>query len=484
MERFFKKTVTMVFYIFSIITSLLFVIPDETSTEENMFFAFTAITVSCILAMFPYLHKINIKKPWIALLVIVFFAAAVRIIWVSVVQVVPQTDFLRYHTLAQDTMHNREIQNTTFISLFPHIFGFSKVLSFFYTVFGPATTTAVCLNIGLNIGILLMIYFIGKNLFSVNTGLAAAAIYAFWPSQIIFNAFVLTEPLYTFGLMLLTCFYYVVINRVTKTIYIILSFAALGCATGLLKFIRPAATVLLISILFHYFFINTNNVDKTKTHIYKTGYRIAISLLLVLSCNYITGISIKSIDRVTGNNTARHTPGFYILIGTNLGGKGKYNSEDAAVLQTMINKGLPADKIQRQLSLSGIKRFLKTDIRSQIRHQIFKNKCMWRVDSDCISFTRATISQTSRIDIEKHAKWLSEAVDFYYSVFFFTALSSLFILREKSPSFCFVFYLYILGTVAAHMLAEVQSRYHYPVIPFFCILAASVLLRRQITPAE
>jgi len=477
MERFLKKTVTVVFYIFSIITSLLFVFPDELS-QENMLLPLTAVTISGILVIFPYLHKIEVRKPRIALLIIAFPAAAVRIVWVYLVKVIPEMDFLKYHTFAQSIMYNKTIPNPVFVSLFPHFFGFSKVLSFFYIVFNPETTTAVYMNIALNIAILFMIYFLGKNLFNVNTGLAAAAIYAFWPSQIFFNVFVLTEPFYTFGILLLTCFYYVIINRVKNNIYIFLSFTVLGFAIGLLKFIRPAASILLLSILLHYFFTGASRTDKVKTHYHRTGYKAAISLALVLSCNYITGISIKSIDRTTGISTSRHTPGFYILIGSNLEGKGKYNNEDAAVLQTMINKGIPSDIIQRQLSELGIKRFLKTDIRSQIKHQIFKNKCMWRIDSDGISFIRATFSPTSRIDIEKHSKWLSEAANFYYAVFFLIALSSLFVLKEKIPFFGFVFYLYILGTVAAHILVEVQSRYHYPVIPFLCILAASVLVRK------
>jgi len=480
MEQLLKKTVTAVFYIFSIITSLLFIFPDE-SSQENMLLSLTAVSISGILVIFPYLHNIKIKRPCIALSIIACLAAAVRITWVTLVQVIPMTDFLTYHTLAQNIMYNRAIPNSVFVSLFPHVFGFSKVLSFFYTIFGPETTTAVYMNIVLNIGILLMIYFLGKNLFNVNTGLVAAAIYAFWPSQIFFNTFVLTEPLYTFGMLLLTCFYFVIINRVNKTIYIILSFLVLGAAVGFLKFIRPAASILLLSILIHYFFISKNRDDKVKTCFYRTGYKFALSLAFVLSCNYIIGASIKSIEQTIGINIARHTPGFYIFIGTNLEGKGKYNSEDAAVLQTMISKGIPADKIQRQLSESGLKRFLKTDIRSQIKHQMFKNKCMWRIDSDSINFTRGTISPTSRINIEKHSIWLSDAANFYYSVFFFIALSSLFIFKEKIPSFCFVFYLYILGTVAAHMLVEVQSRYHYPVIPLFCILAASVLVRKSTT---
>jgi len=174
---------------------------------------------------------------------------------------------------------------------------------------------------------------------------------------------------------------------------------------------------------------------------------------------------------------ARHTSGFYLLVGTNLKGKGKYNNEDAAILQAMLNGGMPADKIQRQLSESGIKRILETDIILQIRHQMNKNKCMWRIDSDSISFTKATISPTSHINIEKHSIWLSEVANFYYSVFFLLALSSIFFLKNEIPPFYFVFYLFILGTVAAHMLAEVQSRYHYPVVPVLCILAATVLTR-------
>lgn len=539
MEQLLKKTVTMVFYIFSIITLLLFVFSDGLSIE-NLLLPIGIIVISGILAVFPYLHNIKIKKPHYVLVVICFFAIFIRIVWVNLVQVVPESDFYTYHNLAQNIL-NGNVKNSVFVSLFPHVFGFSKVLSFFYAIFKPDPNTAVYLNITLNLGILLMIYYLAKNLVNLNTGLAAAAIYAFWPSQIFFNTFVLTEPLYTFGILFIICFYYFTLTRVNNTVLLVLSFFVIGALTGLLRLIRPAAILLLLSILLHYFFISVKAFsftfspikqlkqlklrqnkpigtkalsdagnpllmeaadisvpiyqkpawrrknpapsvaiiqDKIKANSIETGFKILLAAVLVMSSNALTGASIDSIEKNIGIETARHTSGFFLLVGTNTEGKGKYNDKDAAMLQALINKGIPADDIQRQLSETGMERILSTDIMSQIQLQIFKNKCMWRLDSDCISFTRAYISPASHINIDKHSMWLLSAADFYYSVFFFIALSSVFFLKKNIPAFYFVFYLYILGTVTAHMLAEVQSRYHYPVIPMFCILAATVLTRK------
>lgn len=548
MDQLIKKTIRAVFNTFSIITLLLFVFSEEISIE-NLLLPLVIITISGILAVFPYLHSIKTKKPHYALAAISFLALSIRIVWARLVQVVPESDFYTYHTLAQNILKNN-IKNSIFVSLFPHVFGFSRFLSFFYAIFKPEPETAVYLNIALSMGILLMIYYLAKNLAGVKTGLAAAAIYAFWPSQIFFNVFVLTEPLYTFGVLFIICLYYVILTRVRNMAYSILSFSVLGALTGLLRLIRPAATLLLLSILIHYFFITAKTpsfifdpskqyrrlplvpvfrfirakspeafsgserpllmeaadisvplyqqpekmsgwgdesahgaafksfLDKIKTSTVKTAYKTLISAVLVISCGILTGISIDSIEKNIDIETARNASGFYLLVGTNLEGQGKYNEKDAAMLKALVDKGVPAGEIHRQLAKTGVERILTTDVKSQIRLQIFKNKCMWRLDNDCISFTRNHISQNSGINIEKHYMLLSGVTNFYYSVFFFLALSSVIFLKKNIPSFYYVFYLYILGTVAAHMLAEVQSRYHYPVIPFFCILAAAVLTRK------
>ncbi|MDD4296613.1 MAG: glycosyltransferase family 39 protein [Ruminiclostridium sp.] len=193
MEQFVKKTITLVFCIFAIITSLLFIISEEFSME-NLLFPIVIITISCILAKFPYLYRVKIERPIVALLVISFLALSIRIIWVSLVQVTPESDFYTYHTLSQNILQNN-VSNSVFVSLFPHVFGFSKVLSFFYAIFGSNPITAVYFNIVLSIGILILLYYLGKNLIDANTGLAAAAIYAFWPSQI-FSIHLFSQSLY------------------------------------------------------------------------------------------------------------------------------------------------------------------------------------------------------------------------------------------------------------------------------------------------
>lgn len=495
MEKILKQTVFIVFFAFSIITSLLFVFPGKTNIN-NMLLPIVIIIAAAVFVKFPVMQNIKIKNPGIALLFISALALVVRIIWVSLVQVIPESDFYTYHSLGQSIITGN-ITNSVFVSLFPHVYGFSKILSFMYSIFGAEIITAVYFNITINMGILFLIYYLGKNLADVNTGLIAAAIYAFWPSQIFYNAFVLTEPLYTFGVLLTFYLYFIILKHIKKKWYLVLSFLLLGTGLGFLKLIRPAASIVLLSILIHFMFTQNECIESLEqrnryslrskrgliaklANFKKAAFKASILAVLVLAFLITSALSLNYIEKTIGIETTRNTSGFFLLVGSNIEAKGKYNNEDAELLKDMINKGVPADEIQKKLSELGRKRLLQADILSQVNHQLNKNKSLWGVDTDSIHFTQAAFSPTSHIDIEKHSLWLSGVANVYYYIFFFISLYSLFVLKNKIPSFYYVFYLYILGTVAAHMLAEVQSRYHYPVIPLFCLLAATVLTRKHI----
>jgi len=69
--------------------------------------------------------------------------------------------------------------------------------------------------------------------------------------------------------------------------------------------------------------------------------------------------------------------------------------------------------------------------------------------------------------------------DGYYFVFLLLSCAALFVAKGKLSHDSLVLYLFILGTVAAHMLVEVHSRYHYTAVPMLCILAAVALTRNQ-----
>jgi hypothetical protein len=77
--------------------------------------------------------------------------------------------------------------------------------------------------------------------------------------------------------------------------------------------------------------------------------------------------------------------------------------------------------------------------------------------------------------MSKHGDWLAFAADGYYFLFLVLSCAALFFAKsndtEKIKGGSYILYLYILGTLAAHMLVEVHSRYHYPVIPLLCLSA-------------
>ena len=171
----------------------------------------------CSYAKFPVISEWKINRTRPLLLAAAASSLFLRIVWVYFVKAIPVSDFYTYHSLA-GALVNGEILYPKFISLFPHVFGYSKVLSVVYSIFGPRPDSAVAFNIALNIGILLLIYLIGKILHDEKTGLVSAVIYAFWPSQIFYNSLVLTEPFFTFGLLFLIAVYLYAVKHINNII--------------------------------------------------------------------------------------------------------------------------------------------------------------------------------------------------------------------------------------------------------------------------
>ncbi len=471
MEYISKRIVIIVFSIFAGFTFLLSV-TRELSLSKLIFYALVVLMV-LLLLKFPILKKWEIKNPRLILLVICVIAFIPRIIWVNLIFVDPKSDFYTLHTLA-DALSQGKMLYPKYVSLFPHVFGYSKVLSVVYGIFGSTPTTAVYFNILVNMVILLLIYSFGKHFYDVKTGLIAALIYACWPSQIFYNTLVLTEPVYVLGVLFILWAYCRITGRSHGRFSLFIGFAVLGILAGLLKYIRPASLLVVLSIILHFLFIRNDNPNEKDIH-KRLWFKVCLALVLFVTYSFTALIVLNGIERKVGMDVANQSGGFNLFVGMNASSNGKWSADDSALLQPMIDKGMSSSEIQDTFKDMGIERIKYMDLLTHIQHQINKNRVMWGSDSDSLGYTKLALSGKSRINLAKHFDWLSLISNSYYFVFLLLSLMSLILLREKLSSDSFVIMLYILGTVAVHMIVEVHGRYHYPVIPLFCVLASSVL---------
>ena len=473
MGKIVKGIVTYVFSAFVAITFFIFVFSESFSADKLCIIAVIAAVI-ILYGRFPVISKWKIKRIWPLLSAIAVISLFLRFTWVYFVKAIPVSDFYTYHSLA-GALADGDILYPKFISLFPHVLGYSKVLSAVYSLFGPHPDSAVAFNIVLNTGILFLVYYIGKILCDEKTGLVSAVIYAFWPSQIFYNSLVLTEPFFTLGILFLIAFYLYTIKRIKNTIWKIPPFLFIGITAGFLKYIRPAIIILILSFLIHYLLLEHKfsllSKDGRKESLTRTG----ICILLILSYTVASSLLLSSIDNLTGIKTARKTSGFYILAGLNSDSEGRWSEKDSALLESLINEGLTSDQIHEQLTEIGLKRLKEMNLFSFIKLQVYKNKHMWGNDYKSITYIQNSVSPESRVNMSKHGDWLAFAADGYYFLFLVLSCAALFFAKsndtEKIKGGSYILYLYILGTVAAHMLAEVHSRYHYPVIPLLCLSA-------------
>ena len=473
MGKIVKGIVTYVFSAFVAITFLIFVFSENFSAAKLCIIAVIAAVI-VLYVKFPIVSKWKIKRIRLFLLAAAAVSLFLRITWVYFVKAIPISDFYTYHSLA-GALVGGDILYPKFISLFPHVLGYSKVLSAVYSLFGPHPDSAVAFNIVLNTGILFLVYYIGKILCDEKTGLVSAVIYAFWPSQIFYNSLVLTEPFFTLGILFLIAFYLYTIKRIKNTIWKIPPFLFIGITAGFLKYIRPAIIILILSFLIHYLLLehkfNLFGKDRRKESLTRTG----ICILLILSYTTASSLLLSSIDNLIGIKTAKNTSGFYILAGLNSDSEGRWSEKDSALLESLINEGLTSDQIHEQLTEIGLKRLKEMNLFSFIKLQVYKNKHMWGNDYKSITYIQNSVSPESRVNMSKHGDWLAFAADGYYFLFLVLSCAALFFAKsndtEKIKGGSYILYLYILGTLAAHMLVEVHSRYHYPVIPLLCLSA-------------
>ncbi len=388
-----------------------------------------------------------------------------RLIWVIFVNTKPISDFQLYHEYAVKACNGiYNVFNPTY-NVFPFKFGYPLILSMFYKYFGENVLTAKILNIVSSAFLALLIYWAGKSFVSERTGRFASIFFALWPAQIMYSSVLGVEHIFT-PLLVLSFGLLVILEKSIqnkKTAYSIS--IVIGIIIGIANFAKPISIIFFPIFLFYLFvFIKAQDI-LIKSCITK----LKILILAVLSFAVCFMLICYPYSKVTGVPLWKSSSGFSFLIGTNYNTSGAYNANDSLILKEF---NFNYEKVHKESMDRAINRI--TSYPKQFLMLIEKKIIIqWSDDSFGQYWSTNNIEDSSFITmlIKNHTTWFLAVTQlFYLVVLLFCILGVLYSIKNSVYS-SIIPLLIFLCLFAIHIFLEVQSRYHYPAMPFLFIMA-------------
>lgn len=466
----------------------------------------TSAAVLFIVKIFLKYGKFIYDNKMVSISLIILFTAVPRIIWINLVNVVPVSDFRTFYLVAIQLIEGN-VAGNNYVSLFPHVIGYPAVLSVIYRIFGPSIKAAQIFNIILGCGIAIVLYFLGKKLLDERCGFIAAIIWAFWPSQIMYNSIVASEELFTFLFLLCVLFFLYILDtghiknyRVQAVFFIVLGIL---CAAA--NAIRPFGLLLMTAIAIFYFIFSGRKTLKRKTSqnrgflknsalmnsVFKNSAIIKLASYSVLFVSYFLASNFISflITNTLEQEIARNPIGFNTFVGSNINSRGAWNAEDSKVLIELMEKyGKKPQDIHDELFRMAMDRFKRQSLQN-INLLKDKHRVMWTTDNDILVYIRAGLDDKnpSRIDFLWNYRRFNIICNlYYYAMLIFCAIGSFTVLKSvvskklmntRDIREYFIVFLFIIvsGIIAIHMIVEVAGRYHYPAVSLFALISGYCL---------
>ena len=388
-----------------------------------------------------------------------------RFICISLLDVIPKNDFALYYNLAEQFSKNNFV-GKSYISMFPHTFGYPFILSLFFKIFGTQIIAAQVINIITESGIAIVLYYLGKHLFNSKAGFLSGLIYAFWPSHILYSVLVSTEGIFTL-LFLVSLLLFFRISNIEKIKLSIINFIILGAICAILNSIRPLG-ILVISVYSLVYLINWK-IASMKIHLQKLLPVIAFLLSYFIIFNFIS----IGISKIILKEVAKSPIGFNLYVGSNIKYSGRWNAEDSKVLENQMGNGkFDAQKVHYKLTILAIERYKS---QGWLNIKLFAQKflVMWASDDDILSYIKAGLTGDKILTIKYNTlyRYLGIICNLYYIITLFLCIISLFSIRKNMNNKFVTIILLILGIAFIHLVMEVHGRYHYPAIPLLTVLA-------------
>lgn len=388
----------------------------------------------------------------------------VRMVWVVRFPIEPSGDYGTFYGTAVELGRSFDISGWSeralrYVALFPHIFGYASFLGLLFVIFGASPMVAAVTNVVLSTISMALIYYICIKLSGRSLAIVASLVWIFYPSQIIYNMFVLSEPYYTMLLLASIALIIFLQGRLRPSPYwkVVLIGAALGAILALVNSVRPVSIIVIIALVVVLFII--------QPAVKNSGLRKKSVILVCLCVTYFAGGVLNNwiFTQRIGEEPAS-VPGFNIYVGFNEESRGTWSEHDRDVLNAHnAVEGASAQNVQNAMLSEAIQRIQSGSIDyMNLFHQ--KLLVLWERDNGAVIYGSSVITHRNAFAALSNG--------YYYLTWVLSIIGCIFLLREKKKVFLYLFPLYLIGLTMAHMFAEVATRYHYSGILSLTILSA------------
>jgi 4-amino-4-deoxy-L-arabinose transferase-like glycosyltransferase len=320
-----------------------------------------------------------------------------------------------------------------------------------YSIAGEHPMAVKALQIFIDLGIALLLFFLLRNE-SENSAVLAAALWCFFPPAILYSNFLLTETVFTFSLLFV--YFFIVKTRLAKPQHAFIA----GCLLGVLVLLKPAMLLFMTALA------PLMYVARIEMQQYKF---VVVGALVVLAP------WIWRNDRALGKITLATNGGINLLIGNNPNATGAYTVSFPDEILQGAKSEVEADELAYRYGFAYIKehptKFVANGLK-KLAH-LFSSEgglLVW-------SFHDAPENPSERYAL-KYASislWLNAVVNIPYAFIMIVGMFG-FVASERNFRW-WIFFGLLSCWIVTHFLFFGGSRFHFPLLPFFALFAATVL---------
>jgi 4-amino-4-deoxy-L-arabinose transferase-like glycosyltransferase len=390
--------------------------------------------------------------------VILLLGFIIRLLWVFFSGNTWISDYHRYDALS------RNILASNYLSDLDIPQGTSMITAFFYWIFGINRYAALIPVVIASVAMIYLVYDIARNIFGNITAQIAALLCCLCPEQIIYTNLI-TSDIY-FAFFVLAAFWSLLAS---PSRYVTMNIFMVGAFLGMSQYVRSTSIVFLfcgaLYILVYY-------KNRNLTHAVSSIFLLIVTYIVFLTPLVLFNYS--NFKELTTNSS--RVFGWSFFLSTNQVYSGKYNTEDVNLWKERV-------EMSRRLPQEPYKVF-KYRVAKEMGMERLK-EAPWRFIVNCAKKPYMFLNDPASF------KWSLNGIDSGWLVFMIFAVGllyhrallvlsgiALFLNIRSSPDekvrgFLFLTGCTILLVTFSHFFVEIQTRYHYMLMPYIIIVAAT-----------
>lgn len=321
------------------------------------------IIVTFIIILGKRLESENVIFERLLIILIIATSIIIRIFSFTILKTVPvsdfkvPTDFYNYFNQRGPYISGEDADfYQLYYARFPAWFTYMRIVRLIYNIFGFNVNYIVYMNILLNAGTTLVIYLVGKKIFSKKTGFLAAGLYAFSPSMIVYSS-VHTPDHFSMLLIGVICMFWSRMYNARKfdnkkgfytNALLVIFFACL------LNLFKPLKILLLLVFVCTEIMCSYHEVFANLKVYLKKNYRYWLMFIttFIVSSWLTSSILNMRVESVVKIETVDSLP-MYLFTGYSVNDSGHYDNAagDEILYQLMEKYGQDQEGLMKELSI-------------------------------------------------------------------------------------------------------------------------------------